>query len=168
MSVLGTIMPCDARHCKLFDREFLMPLLVVSRLPFLLSTSKFTTPHMRKDLSFAVYAISSKFYTQLRELHQQLADLVQKHNFSVPVKWYKHLEIAQVYLFLTLWGCGAVERYEYDKTWLLLGMAIRSVSLCFFDSVYSVTSIIQDGKRTKSALEDINDQLRYARRLGSG
>ncbi|KAG2335722.1 hypothetical protein BDR05DRAFT_1023426 [Suillus weaverae] len=72
---------------------------------------------MRKDLSFAVCAISSNFYTQRPELNQQLAELVQKLAFSVPVKG--------AYLFLTLWGCGAVERYEYDKTWLLLGMAIR-------------------------------------------
>lgn len=31
----------------------------------------------------------------------------------------------QAYLLLSLWGCGAAERYEQDKTWLLLGIAIR-------------------------------------------
>jgi hypothetical protein len=57
-------MPSDAVHCELFSREFHTPSLVCSRSPFLLTTSKFTTPHMRKDLSFAVCAISSKFDTQ--------------------------------------------------------------------------------------------------------
>lgn len=47
--------------------------------------------------------------------------------FSVPAQGYKSLEIVQAYLLLVLWGCGAVERYEQDKTWLLLGMAIRCV-----------------------------------------
>ncbi|KAG2127580.1 uncharacterized protein EDB93DRAFT_1108122 [Suillus bovinus] len=47
--------------------------------------------------------------------------------------------------------CVFVERYEYDKTWLLLGMAI---------SVYSVTSVIQDGDRPDPASEDIDDQAR--------
>jgi hypothetical protein len=98
---------------------------------------------MLNDLSFAVCAISSKFYTQRPELHQQLAELAQKLAFSVPAKGYKSLEIVQAYLLLTLWGCGAVERYEYDKTWLLLGMAIRFVSFHFVDSVYSVTSVIR-------------------------
>ena len=37
------------------------------------------------------------------------------------------MEIVQAYLLLALWGCGAVERFEMDKTWMLLGMGIRSV-----------------------------------------
>ncbi|KAF9238994.1 hypothetical protein BU15DRAFT_34328, partial [Melanogaster broomeanus] len=45
--------------------------------------------------------------------------------FSVPAQGYKSLEIVQAYLLLTLWGCGAVERYVYHKTWLLLRMAMR-------------------------------------------
>ncbi|KAG0695278.1 fungal-specific transcription factor domain-containing protein [Suillus ampliporus] len=97
-------------HCELLDRDFHTPSLVCSRSPFLLTT---------------ICAISSKFYTQRPELHQQLAELAQKLAFSVAAKGYKSLEIVQAYLLLTLWGCGAVERYEYDKTWLLLGMGIR-------------------------------------------
>ncbi|KAG2128355.1 uncharacterized protein EDB93DRAFT_1096042 [Suillus bovinus] len=80
---------------------------------------------MRKDLSFALCAISSKSYTLRQELHQQLAELPQKLKFSVPAKGYQSLEIVQAYLLLTLLGCMAVERHECDKTWLLLGMAIR-------------------------------------------
>jgi hypothetical protein len=54
-----------------------------------------------------------------------LTELAKKLAFSVPAKGYKSVEIVQAYLLLALWGCGAVERYEQDKTWLLLGMAIR-------------------------------------------
>lgn len=97
-------------HCNLLDRDFHTPSLVCSRSPFLLTT---------------ICAISSKFYQVRPELHGRLSDLAQKLAFSVPEKGYKSLEIIQAYLLLTLWGCGAVERYEYDKTWLLLGMAIR-------------------------------------------
>jgi len=43
----------------------------------------------------------------------------------VPERGYKSVEIVQAYLLLSLWGCGPVERYEQDKTWLLLGMGIR-------------------------------------------
>lgn len=47
----------------------------------------------------------------------------------MPEAGYKSIEIVQAYLLLSLWGCGPVERYEQDKTWLLLGMGIRFVGL---------------------------------------
>ncbi|KAG2336590.1 hypothetical protein BDR05DRAFT_953242 [Suillus weaverae] len=95
----GAILAVWTRYLvALFDIEFHTPSLVCSRSPFLLTT---------------MCAISSKFYTQRPELNQQLAELVQKLAFGVPA-----------YLLLTPWGSGALERYEYDKTWLLLGMAI--------------------------------------------
>jgi len=97
-------------HCHLLDQEFHTTALVCSRSPFLLTS---------------ICAIASKFYTHRPELHARLAELAQKLAFSVPARGYKSLEIVQAYLLLTQWGCGAVERYEYDKTWLLLGMAIR-------------------------------------------
>lgn len=86
-------------------------------------------PAEQVSANSVVCAIASKFYTHRPELHSQLAELAQKLAFSVPARGYKSLEIVQAYLLLTLWGCGAVERYEYDKTWLLLGTAIRSVYL---------------------------------------
>jgi hypothetical protein len=58
-------------------------------------------------------------------LQSRLQDLAKKLAFNVPASGYKSVEIVQAYLLLSLWGCGAVERYEQDKTWLLLGMAIR-------------------------------------------
>ncbi|KAF5357846.1 hypothetical protein D9756_001242 [Leucocoprinus leucothites] len=67
----------------------------------------------------------AKFYTANPDLHPRLTELAKKLAFSVPAKGYKSVEIVQAYLLLSLWGCGAVERYEQDKTWLLLGMAIR-------------------------------------------
>ncbi|PFH51718.1 hypothetical protein AMATHDRAFT_74760 [Amanita thiersii Skay4041] len=97
-------------HCSLLDRTFHTPSLVCSRSPFLLT---------------AICSISSKFYTTKPELHPRLTELAKKLAFSVPAKGYKSVEIVQAYLLLSLFGCGAVERYEQDKTWLLLGMAIR-------------------------------------------
>ncbi|EEB96382.1 hypothetical protein MPER_04494, partial [Moniliophthora perniciosa FA553] len=65
------------------------------------------------------------FHTAKPELHPRLTELAKKLAFIVPAQGYKSVEIVQAYLLLTLWGCGAVERYEQDKTWLMLGMAIR-------------------------------------------
>ncbi|KAF7322274.1 hypothetical protein HMN09_00004800 [Mycena chlorophos] len=97
-------------HCNLLDPNFHTPALVCSRSPFLLTT---------------ICAIASKFYDRNPELHNKLSEMSKKLAFSVPAKGYKSVEIVQAYILLALYGCGAVERYEQDKTWMLLGMGIR-------------------------------------------
>ncbi|PVG04452.1 hypothetical protein CPB86DRAFT_693451 [Serendipita vermifera] len=96
-------------HCSLLDVNFHTPALVCARSPFLLTT---------------ICAISSKFYSEDEELHTKLTKLVNKLAWSVPERGYKSVEIVQAYLLLCLWG-SPVERYEHDRTWMLLGMAIR-------------------------------------------
>ncbi|KIM33134.1 hypothetical protein M408DRAFT_325955 [Serendipita vermifera MAFF 305830] len=96
-------------HTGLLHANFHTPALICSRSPFLLTT---------------ICAISSKFYTQDEELHPKLTKLVNKLAWSVPERGYKSVEIVQAYLLLSLWG-SPVERYEHDRTWMLLGMAIR-------------------------------------------
>ncbi|TFY80768.1 hypothetical protein EWM64_g3237, partial [Hericium alpestre] len=128
-------------HCNLFDHDFHTPSLVCSRSPFLLTTSGCSLPPLlshshpipprsRYSRLFAyaritVCAIASRHYAPRPELHAKLSDLARKLAFSVPAKGYKSVEIVQAYLLLTLWGCGPVERYEQDRTWLVLGLAIR-------------------------------------------
>ncbi|KAF7337898.1 hypothetical protein MVEN_02012900 [Mycena venus] len=97
-------------HSNLLDPDFHTPSLVCSRSPFLLTT---------------ICAIASKFYDANPELQPKLTEMAKKLAFSVPARGYKSLEIVQAYLLLALYGCGAVERYEQDRTWLLLGMGIR-------------------------------------------
>ncbi|CAG7849352.1 SubName: Full=Uncharacterized protein {ECO:0000313/EMBL:CCA78067.1} [Serendipita indica DSM 11827] len=96
-------------HNSLLDVNFHTPALICARSPFLLTT---------------ICAISSKFYTADEELHPKLTKLVNKLAWSVPERGYKSVEIVQAYLLLSLWG-SPVERYEHDRTWMLLGMAIR-------------------------------------------
>jgi hypothetical protein len=129
-------------HCHLLDQEFHTPALVCSRSPFLLTS---------------ICAIASKFYTHRPELHSQLAELAQKLAFSVPARGYKSLEIVQAYLLLTLWGCGAVERYEYDKTWLLLGMAIRMATDL---NLHRKTSVNQDTPEGRVRDKEVHNRER--------
>jgi hypothetical protein len=80
---------------------------------------------MLKTQTLEVCAISARFHNPRPELHNKLTDISKKLAFSVPAAGYKSLEIVQAYLLLSLWGTGPVERYEQDRTWMLLGMAIR-------------------------------------------
>ncbi|QRV72781.1 Fungal specific transcription factor domain [Ceratobasidium sp. AG-Ba] len=97
-------------QCGMLERGFHTPSMVCSRSPFLLTT---------------ICAIASKFYTKRPELHLRLSGISKKLAFSVPERGYKSVEIVQAYILLSLWGSGPVERYEQDKTWLMLGLAIR-------------------------------------------
>ena len=71
--------------------------------------------------------------------------MAKKLAFNVPAQGYKSLEIVQAYLLLSLWGCGTAERYEQDKTWLLLGMAIRFdlLPLVVTDELILLRSVIR-------------------------
>ncbi|KAG8699118.1 hypothetical protein FRC08_005498 [Ceratobasidium sp. 394] len=97
-------------QCGLLEHGFHTPSMVCSRSPFLLT---------------AICAIAAKFYGKKPELYLKLSGIAKKLAFSVPERGYKSVEIVQAYILLTLWGSGPVERYEQDKTWLLLGLAIR-------------------------------------------
>lgn len=121
-------------HSGVLDPEYHTPSLVCSRSPFLLTTSTLSQRNrclcpFQTNILHLVCAIASKFYDARPELHPKLSALSRKLAFSVPEQGYKSIEIVQAYLLLSLWGCGPVERYEQDKTWLLLGMGIRFVIL---------------------------------------
>jgi hypothetical protein len=72
-----------------------------------------------------VCAAAAKFYDARPELYPKLTELARKLAFEVPAQGYKSVEIVQAYIILALWGSGPAERYEMDKTWMLLGMGIR-------------------------------------------
>ncbi|GAB1520053.1 hypothetical protein RhiTH_003126 [Rhizoctonia solani] len=94
----------------LLERGFHTPSMICSRSPFLLTT---------------ICSIAAKFYSKKPELYLKLGAIAKKLAFSVPERGYKSVEIVQAYILLSLWGSGPVERYEQDKTWLLLGLGIR-------------------------------------------
>ncbi|TIB37842.1 hypothetical protein E3P86_02053 [Wallemia ichthyophaga] len=97
-------------HTCVLDEGFHTPSLVASRSPFLLT---------------AVCAVASKFYTQMPHLQPKLQKVARKLAFDVPSRGFKSVEIVMGYLVLVYWGIGPSRRFEEDKTWLLLGLALR-------------------------------------------
>ena len=88
--------------------------------------------------------MASRFYDARTELHAKLSDLARNLAFQVPARGYKSVEIVQAYLINVLWGCGPVQRYEQDQTWMLLGMAIRCVLPFLFDTCDAVADLGDD------------------------
>lgn len=70
-------------------------------------------------------AVSSKFYTKNPALQGKLNAVARKLAFDVPSQGFKSIEIVMAYLILVYWGVGPSRRFEEDKTWLLLGLALR-------------------------------------------
>lgn len=101
------------RHLPLLDREMHTPSAVCARSPFLLTT---------------ICAIAARFYTKKPELHAKLNASCKKLIWSVAAKGYKSVEVVQAYLMLTNYCMGPEERYEQDRTWMLLGLALRNAT----------------------------------------
>ncbi|TIB81615.1 hypothetical protein E3Q22_00829 [Wallemia mellicola] len=97
-------------HTYILDEDFHTPSLVASRSPFLLT---------------AICAVSSKFYDKEPALQAKLNAVARKLAFDVPSQGFKSVEIVMAYLILVYWGVGPSRRFEEDKTWLLLGLALR-------------------------------------------
>jgi len=68
------------------------------------------------------------------------------------------VEIVQAYLLLTWWGSGPVERYENDKTWLLLGMAIRMAT--DLNLHRKTTVAVQDTEESRARVFEVHNRER--------
>nr|ODN92572.1 hypothetical protein L203_00851 [Cryptococcus depauperatus CBS 7841] len=97
-------------HVPLVYREFHTPDLVLQRSQFLCTV---------------ICAIAARFYHHKPEIHHQLSTYAKRLAFEVPSRGYKSVEVVQAYLLLSLWTLGPEKTFEQDRTWLMLGMAIR-------------------------------------------
>jgi hypothetical protein len=74
---------------------------------------------------FRICAIAARYYTKRHDLHSQLSAFAKRLAFEVPSRGYKSVEVVQAYLLLSMWTLGPEKTFEQDRTWLMLGMAIR-------------------------------------------
>ncbi|WVQ84810.1 hypothetical protein IAT38_006967 [Cryptococcus sp. DSM 104549] len=91
-------------------KEFHTPDLVLQRSQFLCTV---------------ICAIAARYYHAKPELHHALSAYAKRLAFEVPSRGYKSVEVVQAYLLLSLWTLGPEKTFEQDRTWLMLGMAIR-------------------------------------------
>ncbi|KAK8849735.1 hypothetical protein IAR55_005070 [Kwoniella newhampshirensis] len=91
-------------------KEFHTPDLVLQRSQFLCTV---------------ICAIAARYHRKRPDLHHQLSAYAKRLAFEVPSRGYKSVEVVQAYLLLSLWTLGPEKTFEQDRTWLMLGMAIR-------------------------------------------
>lgn len=99
------------------------------RSPFLFTVSEYHlyVPHSMQDLTInSVCAIASRYYSDKPDLYSTLMEYAQLAAGTALISSQKNVEMCQAYILLSLYPVPA-RRYEDDRSWLYLGLAIRCV-----------------------------------------
>ncbi|KAJ7650362.1 hypothetical protein FB45DRAFT_16338 [Roridomyces roridus] len=117
----GLITPQEAE--KLFDIYFQYMNLSVSLLDPVLYTPQ-KTCYRSPFLFTVVCAIASRFYTERPDLYPQAMHFAQLAAGTALISGHKCVELCQGYILMSLYPMPA-RRWEEDRGWLYLGLAIR-------------------------------------------
>ncbi|KAJ7707789.1 hypothetical protein B0H17DRAFT_1034038 [Mycena rosella] len=117
----GLITPQEAE--KLFDIYFQRMNISLSLLDPVLYTPQKTC--FRSPFLFTVVcAIASRFYTERPELYAQAMHFAQLAAGTALISGHKCVELCQGYILMSLYPVPA-RRWEEERGWLYLGLAIR-------------------------------------------
>ncbi|KAJ7686068.1 hypothetical protein B0H17DRAFT_722358 [Mycena rosella] len=117
----GLVTPEEAE--MLFDIYFQRMNISVSLLDPVLYTAQKTC--LRSPFLFTVVcAIASRFYTDRPELYLQAMHFAQLAAGTALISGHKSVEYCQGYILMSLYPIPA-RRWEEDRVWLYLGLAIR-------------------------------------------
>ncbi|KAF7327903.1 Zn(2)-C6 fungal-type domain-containing protein [Mycena kentingensis (nom. inval.)] len=117
----GLITPQEAE--KLFDIYFQRMNLSVSLLDPVLYTAQ-KTCYRSPFLFTVVCAIASRFYTERPDLYPQATHYAQLAAGTALISGQKCVESVQAYILMSLYPVPA-KRWEDERGWLYLGLAIR-------------------------------------------
>lgn len=120
----GLITPAEAE--KLFQLYFAEINISVSLLDPVLYDAKRT--FWRSPFLFTVIcAIASRFYPERPELYQQAFHYAQLAAGSALISGTKNVEMCAAYILMSLYPMP-VKRWEQQRSWLYLGLAIRTAT----------------------------------------
>jgi len=110
----------DALSCSLLVRLFIL-------VPFL-RPGKLTG----NDL---VCAVSSRYYKEKSEIYPIAMHFARHAAANALIDGWKSVELCQAYILLSTYGVPA-KRWEEDRGWLYIGLAIRFVKSCLTSKMY--------------------------------
>ena len=120
----------------LLDREIHTVQSTFARCPFLFTVGRYIRQVSRKlDLThfFVVCAISSRYYKDKSEIYPIAMHFARRAAADGLLNGWKSVELAQAYILLSTYAVPA-RRWEEDRSWLYIGLAIRSVARVIRDS----------------------------------
>lgn len=116
------------------------------RSPFLFTVSKYMTLDKALDDVVnleIVCAIASRFYTERPDLYGKIMHHALLAAGDALITGIKNVEMCQAYILLSLYPVPA-RKWEDQRSWLYLGLAIRSAILPSVSKA-SLTQNFQDG-----------------------
>ena len=125
---------------SLLDPTLHTPSNTFARCPFLFTvgTSIFLVPFLRpgkltgNDL---VCAVASRYYKEKSEIYPIAMHFARHAAANALIDGWKSVELCQAYILLSTYGVPA-KRWEEDRGWLYIGLAIRFVKLRLSSKMY--------------------------------
>ena len=115
---------------NILDPELYTPQATYWRSPFLFTVSEYFQFGVGRTISNngnLVCAVASRFYEPRRELYQQAMHYARLAAGTALIGGRMSVEVVQAYTLLMLYPVPC-RRWEEDRTWIYLGLAIRWVS----------------------------------------
>lgn len=147
MWVLGTFRDacCSPRvalqpHVSLLDPSLHTPASTFARCPFLFTVGtlfllvSFLRPGKLTSNNL-VCAVSSRYYREKSEIYPIAMHFARHAAANALVDGWKSVELCQAYILLSTYGVPA-KRWEEDRGWLYIGLAIRFVESCAASNVH--------------------------------
>ena len=76
-----------------------------------------------------VCAVSSRYYREKSEIYPIAMHFARHAAANALIDGWKSVELCQAYILLNTYGVPA-KRWEEDRSWLYIGLAIRFVKSC--------------------------------------
>lgn len=120
-------------HVALLDPSLHTPADTFARCPFLFTVGMLvshTLSHPQKLTSNdLVCAVSSRYYREKSEIYPIAMHFAMREAANALIDGWKSVELCQAYILLSTYGVPA-KRWEEDRGWLYIGLAIRFVKSC--------------------------------------
>jgi len=125
---------------SLLDPSLHTPTSTYARCPFLFTVGTFIHPRAflrpgKLTGNDLVCAVSSRYYKEKSEIYPIAMHFARHAAANALIDGWKSVELCQAYILLSTYGVPA-KRWEEDRGWLYIGLAIRFVKSCLTSKLY--------------------------------
>ena len=131
---LSSYFDCMNLSVSLLDPVLYTAQRTFYRSPFLFTVSEYSNNELSREfmlliMNVIVCAIASRFFTE-RPIYATLMQYAQLAAGTALISGNKNVEMCQAYLLLSVYPLPA-RKWEDQRTWLYLGLAVRFFKILF-------------------------------------